>query len=103
MTSGASRGAYVLTVTPTTALDRILFVPSLIPGRRHEASRVVEAMAGKGCDVSLVLRALGEETVAIGLAGGASGEEMEARLRTAGVRTDFVWTEGATRWNTVVI
>src|SRR4051812_24985666 len=95
--------SYVLTVTPNTALDRILFVPSLQPGRRHEASRVVEAMGGKGCDVSLVLRAFGEETVALGLAGGTSGEEMEARLQAAGVRTDFVWTEGATRWNTVLI
>src|SRR5262245_61674409 len=60
-------------------------------------------MGGKGCDVSLVLRACGEETTALGLAGGESGRRMEALLRAQGVATDFVWTGGETRLNTVLI
>jgi 1-phosphofructokinase family hexose kinase len=90
-------------VTPNTGLDRVLFLPSLDPGRRHQATRVAEAMGGKGCDVSLVLRALGEATTALGLAAGATGRRMEALLRARGVATDFVWTEGETRLNTVLI
>jgi len=93
----------ILTVTPNTGLDRVLFLPALEPGRRQEAARVVEAMGGKGCDVSLILRALGEETVATGLAAGATGQRLDAWLREAGVETDFVWTEGETRLNTVLI
>lgn len=93
----------ILTVTPNTGLDRVYFLPRLEPGRRQQATRFVDAMGGKGCDVSLILRALGEETVATGLAGGETGERMEARLRESGVATDFVWTAGESRANTVLI
>lgn len=93
----------ILTVTPNTGLDRVLFVPRLQPNRRNQATDVVEAMGGKGCDVSLILRELGEETVATGLAGGETGRRMEQMLRLAGVVPDFVWTRGETRLNTVII
>lgn len=81
----------------------MLFLHSLVPGRRHQATRVVESMGGKGCDVSLILRALGEETLALGVAGGQTGEKMEARLRDCGVETQFVWVDGESRLNTVLI
>jgi len=93
----------ILTVTPNTALDRVLFVPRLERDRRNQASGAVESMGGKGCNVSLVLRELGEETVATGLAAGDTGRRMEAMLRSAGVTPDFVWTPGETRVNTVLI
>src|SRR5437879_7049694 len=92
-----------LTVTANTGLDRVRFVPRLDRGRRHEATRTVLSMGGKGCDVSLILRALGEETLAIGLAAGENGRKAEAWLREAGAGTDFIWTEGETRQNTVLI
>jgi len=60
-------------------------------------------MGGKGCDVSLILRALGEATTAIGVAAGENGRKAEAWLREAGADTDFIWTEGETRQNTVLI
>lgn len=93
----------ILTVTPNTGLDRVLFLPSLERNRRNQATEVVETMGGKGCDVSLILRELGEETVATGLAGGDTGRRMEGMLRSAGVIPDFVWTRGQTRFNTVLI
>lgn len=93
----------ILTVTPNTGLDRVLFLPSMERNRRNQAADVVESMGGKGCDVSLVLRELGEETVATGLAGGDTGRRMEAMLRQAGVTPDLVWTNGETRLNTVLI
>lgn len=93
----------ILTVTPNTGLDRILFVPTLQRNRRNQATEVVEAMGGKGCDVSLILRELGEETAATGLAGGDTGRQMDSILRRAGVVADFVWTAGETRTNTVLI
>lgn len=93
----------ILTVTPNTALDRVLFLPSLELNRRNQATDTVESMGGKGCNVSLVLRELGEETTATGLAGGESGHRMEAMLRHAGVTPDFVWTVGETRLNSVLL
>ncbi len=92
-----------LTVTPNTGLDRVLFLPRLERDRRNQAAETVESMGGKGCDVSLILREMDVETVATGLAGGDTGRRMELMLRRVGVVTDFVWTEGETRTNTVLI
>lgn len=93
----------ILTVTPNTALDRVLFLPPLERGRRNQAADSVESMGGKGCNVSLILAELGEESAATGLAGGDAGRRMEAMLRAGGVTPDFVWTAGETRLNTVLI
>jgi 1-phosphofructokinase len=93
----------ILTVTPNTGLDRVLFLPKLERDRRNQALDTVESMGGKGCDVSLILRELEVETVATGLAAGDTGRRMELMLRRVGVVTDFVWTEGETRTNTVLI
>jgi 1-phosphofructokinase family hexose kinase len=93
----------ILTITPNTALDRVLFLPVLRKNARNEAADTVVSMGGKGCNVSLVLRELGVETVATGLAAGDAGRRMEGMLRRAGVAADFVWTEGETRINTVLI
>ena len=93
----------ILTVTPNTALDRVLTLPRLEPNRRNQAVDVVESMGGKGCNVAMVLAELGVESVATGLAAGATGRRMEAILRAAHVTPDFVWTAGETRLNTVLI
>ena len=57
----------ILTVTPNTGLDRVLFLPRLHSNRRNQASDVVEAMGGKGCDVSLILRELGHTVVGVAM------------------------------------
>lgn len=93
----------ILTVTPNTALDRVYFLERLERNRRNQACDALECMGGKGCNVSLVLRELGEETVATGLAAGGAGRRMEALLRAAGVVADFAWTEGETRVNSVLL
>lgn len=93
----------ILTVTPNTGLDRVLFVRSLERNHRNQATETVEAMGGKGCDVSLILRELEVETTATGVAAGETGRRMEAMLRRAGVAPDFVWCPGESRQNTVLI
>ena len=91
----------VLTVTPNTGLDRVLFLDRLEPGRNQ--ARVVWGMGGKGCDVSLILRGLDVATAAAGFAAGDLGHRMEAMLAAAGVECRFVRTGGETRINTVII
>src|SRR5712692_4732394 len=66
----------VLTVTPNTGLDRVLFLDRLKPGRN--AARVAWAMGGKGCDVSLILRGLEVPTLATGFTAGDMGHRVEA-------------------------
>jgi 1-phosphofructokinase len=99
--ASAALAGSVLTVTPNTGLDRVLFLDRLEPGRNQ--ARVVWGMGGKGCDVSLILRELDVATVAAGFAAGDLGHRMEAMLAEAGVECCFVWTGGETRINTVII
>ncbi len=93
----------ILTITPNTGVDRILFLDSVRLGERNQAHRVAESVGCKGCDVSMFLRAFGEDTVATGLAAGATGRRLDGTLREAGVTPDFVWVPGETRWNTVLV
>jgi 1-phosphofructokinase family hexose kinase len=46
---------------------------------------------------------LGVPTRALGFAAGAMGQRMENMLRERGVETDFVWVNGDSRLNTVVV
>jgi 1-phosphofructokinase family hexose kinase len=91
----------VLTVTPNTGLDRVLFLDRLRPGRN--AARAVWAMGGKGCDVSLILAGLGVTSIATGFAAGDIGHRMELMLEAAGVECAFIPAGGETRINTVLI
>jgi 1-phosphofructokinase family hexose kinase len=93
----------ILTVTPNTGLDRTIVVPEFALNKTIRATREVLAMAGKGCDASWVLGKFGVPSLATGFAAGHTGEVMEAMLHTQGVQTDFVWTDGETRINIIVV
>lgn len=92
----------ILTVTPNTALDRVLFVEDFALGRTSRATGTAEGMGGKGAVTSWVLGQLGVPSIATGLAAGETGRRMVAMLEAAGVRTDFVWVGGETRTNYVI-
>jgi 1-phosphofructokinase family hexose kinase len=93
----------ILTVTPNTALDKVLFVEDFSFGQTVRAQMSAQGMGGKGAVVSWVLGQLGTPSIATGLAAGETGQRMEAMLRAAGVRTDFVWVAGETRTNYVLV
>jgi len=92
----------ILTVTPNTALDTVLFVADFAIGRTARASGTAIGMGGKGAVASWILGRLGVPTVATGFAAGATGTRMVAILEEAGVRTDFLWVGGETRTSYVV-
>ena len=58
--------------------------------------------AGKGIDVSRVIRELGGQSVALGLVGGFDGMQLEGLLINAGVMTDFTMISGETRTNIIL-
>ena len=93
----------IYTVTLNPSLDRTLTVPRIVDDDmvRATASRV--DWGGKGFNVSRVLQALGAESVALGFAGGATGQMLERGLRSLGIATDLVPLSAETRTNTVVI
>ena len=92
----------ILTVTPNTALDRILFVDDFGIGRTARATGAADGMGGKGAVTSWILGQLGVPNTAMGLAAGETGRRMAAILEAAGVRTDFLWVAGETRTNYVI-
>ena len=100
----------ILTLTPNTGLDRTLLVPNfemntlaLRASASLRASQSVLGMGAKGADVSWILAELGIPSLALGFAGGKNGREMARMLRRRGAQARFVWTEGETRLNTVVV
>ena len=91
---------YTLTLNP--ALDRFIVVDQLMD---EDTVRVVEEKfyaAGKGIDVSRVIRELGGESVVLGLLGGYDGLHLEGLLINAGVITDFTKISQETRTNIII-
>lgn len=92
---------YTLTLNP--AVDRELIVPVI------EFDSVLRATAwrvdygGKGFNVSRMLASMGTPSVALGFAGGRSGELLRDGLAGLGIETDFVWVQGETRTNVSIV
>lgn len=93
----------IVTVTPNTGLDRILFVPSFQLNHTMRASQWMMSMGGKGADASWILGEMGTPSLALGFAAGLTGQQMVMMLRARGVTTDFTPVGGETRVNTVMI
>lgn len=88
---------YTLTMNP--ALDRALTVAELTPDDTARVTEETFYAAGKGIDVSRVIKELGGSSVALGLVGGYDGLHLEGLLLNAGVLTDFTPIGGETRTN----
>lgn len=93
----------IYTVTLNPAVDRELTIKDFAYDTVLRASDSRVDLGGKGFNVSRMLRNLETESVAMGFVGGKSGEMLEEGLNALGIRTDFVWVDGETRTNTVVI
>jgi 6-phosphofructokinase 2 len=92
----------IYTVTLNPALDRTLYVESLVPGQSTRVRREERYAGGKGIDVSRALREMGSDNVALGLIGGFDGKELEGRLLLAGVACRFTRIANETRTNIII-
>lgn len=89
---------YTLTFNP--CLDYTIYMPELRTGSINRSLHESCSCGGKGINVSLVLRELGMQSVALGFAAGFSGNELERQLRKNGVDTGLVHLpHGITRIN----
>jgi 1-phosphofructokinase family hexose kinase len=93
----------ILTVTLSPAVDRTYFVNDFSWNRTIRASQSAVGVGGKGTDVSCVLGELGHASLALGFAAGNTGRLMDKMMRKHGCKTDFVWVDGETRTNIVII
>jgi 1-phosphofructokinase family hexose kinase len=93
----------IYTVTLNPALDRELTVPELTFDEVLRASAVRIDVGGKGFNVSRMLAALGAESVALGFAGGRTGEALRAGLTRLGIKSDFVSIAGESRTNVSIV
>ena len=90
----------IYTVTFNPALDYIVRVEQLNTGEVNRAKYGEIMAGGKGVNVSLVLKNLGHESVALGFAAGFTGEKLVHDLKAKGCRTDFIFLDkGITRIN----
>ena len=80
----------IYTVTFNPALDYILRVGQLCPGKLHRAESDVFAVGGKGINVSRVLKNLGVHSVATGFIAGEVGDVICRMLDGQGVAHDFI-------------
>ena len=75
----------IFTVTINPALDRFIVVEQLLAEDTTRILSETPYAAGKGIDVSRVIRELGGQSVALGLVGGYDGLQLEGLLINAGV------------------
>lgn len=81
----------VYTVTFNPAIDYVLCLDNNIEIGRVNRTKHEEIMfGGKGINVSVMLKRLGIENIALGFIAGFTGEAIEQWLSDYGVKTDFI-------------
>jgi 1-phosphofructokinase family hexose kinase len=93
----------IVTVTPNTGIDYTLAVPGLTLNRTIRSNANAWGMGGKASDAAWILGNLQVPVLALGFAAGRTGEQMERMLVERGVTVDFVWVEGETRLNVILV
>lgn len=81
----------IYTVTLNPAIDYIAEVNKLQMDEINRAISEKILAGGKGINVSVVLKNLGIESVALGFIAGFTGNEIKKRVEEFGIKTDFVY------------
>ena len=90
----------IYTVTFNPSLYYIVTVNDFMTGVVNRTSREIIFPGGKGINVSMVLKNLGQESTALGFVAGFTGDEIARLLEEKGITTDFIHVkEGNSRIN----
>ncbi len=90
----------IYTVTLNPCLDYVIGTQELKTGELNRTKYEEIYVGGKGINVSLILKELGYESVALGFVAGFVGDAIEKYLEESGIKTDFVrLLEGNSRIN----
>ena len=83
----------IYTITFNPALDYVIKAQNLKTGKINKSQEEYIFPGGKGINVSIVLKILGQETTAMGFISGFVGKEIEKQIQKYGVETDFIEIE----------
>lgn len=96
----------IVTVTPNPALDQFYWVDRVNDPQTALLTRAEQTLSspgGKGINVSLQIKALGMDSTTMGFIAGYMGHAIEHSLHAAKITTNFVWTDGESRTNVIII
>lgn len=91
---------YTCTITPS--IDYTTYLPEFKTGKLNRSNEVYYYPGGKGINVSRVLQRLEVKSVALGFAGGFTGDYITQFLQQEGIETAFIDTQETTRINVKV-
>ena len=89
----------IYTVTFNPSLDYYVKVNNLRNGFVNRALNERLQVGGKGINVSLALKELGEDTTALGFCAGFTGDAIKEKLKELKVNSDFISVGGLSRIN----
>lgn len=84
----------IYTVTANPSLDYLVSLAQFLPGEINRAAETRIVPGGKGINVSIILSRLDIPNVALGFAGGFSGQEITRMLRETGCQCSFIEIPG---------
>jgi 1-phosphofructokinase family hexose kinase len=93
----------ILTLTPNSAIDRILVIDEIVPATTMRCPTIIDHIGGKGLDTSIALHCMGVDTFGLSFAGGVNGRVMVDALVALGVPHEIIWLEGETRIAHVIV
>lgn len=80
----------VYTVTVNPALDYLIEMPDFQIGKINLSKKEHIMPGGKGINVSIMLKTLGIDSIALGFIGGFVGKEIERKVKNYKIETDFI-------------
>ena len=92
----------IVTLTLNPAIDKTARIDALCPRGLNRLGQVERDVGGKGVNVSKMLAALGQDSIACGFAAGQAGRTVVETLRAwpgGHITPDFVALPGETRTN----
>jgi len=93
----------ITTVTLNPAVDHFVIADNFTMGALNRVRNLERYPGGTGVKVSLMLGAMGTESIAAGFIGSAAGRFFKEKLHPMGVTTNFTYINGITRHNYFII
>lgn len=93
----------ITTITLNPAIDKTITIDDFKIGSVNRVTSARIDAAGKGINVSKVIKALGGESKATGILAGNSGEFIKKELDKLQIENDFIIVDGETRTNVKVV
>ena len=93
----------IVTLTVNPSIDKSTTVVDIIPEQKLRCSSPIFQPGGGGINVSRAIKKIGGESLAVYLAGGATGQKLTELINEEGVETKVVDQENRTRENFIVV